>query len=127
MLSTIIYRAGPRRSASTPGRRPPASRISARHELLSCSPRTEAVRELEAAIRHLESDPKLTNPCEVALFEIDGDESLHCNVTHRYVTRPVVGWAGPGQVAEGFVYNRRFRDTRNVLRHIREMVCAPRV
>ena len=84
------------------------------------------VYPLESAIARFNADPKMTNTCEVALFEMDGDDHLHCNVTHRHVTRPVAGWAGPGHVAAGFVYNRRFLDVRqaDVIRQIRDMLCA---
>jgi hypothetical protein len=117
------------RSATSHGaRRGAALGISVRHRLLSTSWRTADVRQLERAIRRFQPGPNATNTCEVALFEIDGDEYLHCNVTHRHVTRSVAGWAGPGHVAGGFVHNRRFLDTRQkgVIRHIRDMVCAAR-
>jgi hypothetical protein len=125
MLSTISYRAESSRRAAA-GHPRLVSPISARLAHQGRSSTMEAVRKLEGAIRRLESESNLTNPCEVALFEIDGDTSLHCNVTHRHLTRSVAGWAGPGRVAAGFVHNRRFQGTRHLLRHIREMVDAPR-
>jgi hypothetical protein len=71
----------------------------------------------------------VANNCEVVFFEIVGDRQLHCNVTHRHATKTVTGWAGPGHVPGGFVHNRRFGDTsqNDMIRHIRDMVCAPRV
>jgi len=71
----------------------------------------------------------VANNCEVVLFEIAGDGHLHCNVTHRHATKTVTGWAGPGHVPGGFVHNRRFGDTsqNDMIRHIRDMVCAARV
>jgi hypothetical protein len=81
MLSTIIDRAEPRRSAA-PDRQQQALPISARHELLSCSSRRESVRELKAAIRRLESGPKLPNPCDMALFEINGRNALRQHSRH---------------------------------------------
>jgi hypothetical protein len=130
MLSTISYRTEPTRSAASHGAgREAASRISARHHLLRGSSRTASVQELERAIGRFAADRDFNNRCDVALFEIEGDEYLHCNVTHRHVTKSVAGWAGPGHVPDGFVHNRRFRDTRqkDVIRCIRDMVCAARV
>ena len=110
------------------GRRGGAKGISARHQLLSNS-WTADVENLERAIGRFRTDPNMTNTCEVVFFEIAGDEQLHCNVTHQHATESVSGWAGPGQVADGFVHNRRFADTsRNgMIRHVRDMVCAARV
>jgi hypothetical protein len=103
--------------------------IPASHQLLSNSRRTAEVEKLEAAIGRFKADPDMANHCEVAFFEMVGDEYLHCNVTHRHATKSVTGWAGPGYVAEGFVHNRRFGDTphKDIIRHIREMVFAARV
>jgi hypothetical protein len=129
MLSTISYRADPRRPAPARGASHGApSGISARHRLLDGSVRTACVHELERAIGRITSDPDLINACEVVLFEIEGDDYLHCNVTHRHPTRVAAGWAGPGRVEGGFVHNRRFRDIRqkDVIRSIRDMVCAAR-
>jgi hypothetical protein len=114
---------------------PPATRrgggaaaISARHQLLSDS-WTADVEALETAIDRFRTDKDLTNHCEVVCFEIAGDGHLHVNVTHRYATQPVKGWAGPGKMADGFVHNRRFADTSQseMIRHVRNMVFAVRV
>lgn len=128
MHSTITYRTAPTRPAPDRGREV-AFGVSARHELLSGSSRAASVRWLESAIARLDADSSITNTCAVTLFEIEGDTCLHCNVTHRHLTRSVAGWVGPGHVAGGFVHNRRFRNTRptDILQHIREMVFAPRV
>ena len=117
-----------RASSSPYGRVGAATAISARHQLLSDS-WTADVENLERAIGRFKTDRNMTNNCEVVFFEIPGDEQLHCNVTHRHATRAVSGWAGPGQVPEGFVHNRRFRHTshNDMIRHIRDMVCAARV
>ena len=114
-----------RRLASPEKGRGGARGISARHRLLSDSRKTD-VEKLESAIARFKADPDMSNNCEVAFFEMVGDEHLHCNVTHRHATKSVMGWAGPGQVADGFVYNRRFGDTphHEVVRHIRDMVFA---
>jgi hypothetical protein len=71
----------------------------------------------------------LTNDCQIALFEIARDAHLHVNVTHRYPTRRVRGWAGPARVPDGFVHNRTFGDTRpsRIIRHIRDVVFAARI
>ena len=101
--------------------------ISASHQLLSDS-WTADVENLEWAIGRFETARNMASNCEVVFFEIVGDEQLQCNVTHRHATKTVSGWAGPGQVADGFVYNRRFgHGSRNaMIRHIRDMVCAAR-
>ena len=103
--------------------------ISARHQLLSNSRMTADVEKLESAIRRFQVDPDAANNCEVVFFETDGDTHLHCNVTHRHATKSVAGWAGPGHVADGFVHNRRFADTRghDMVGQIRDMVFAARV
>jgi hypothetical protein len=103
--------------------------ISTRHQLLSDSRRTADVERLESAIGRFKADPDVANNCEVAFFEMVGDEHLHCNVTHRHATKSVAGWAGPGHVPDGFVYNRRFGHAPHseVVRHIRDMVFAARV
>ena len=101
--------------------------VSARHQLLSDSWRAD-VEALEDVIGRLRTDGTPTN-CDVVCFEIAGDAHLHVNVTHRYATKGVRGWAGPGRVPEGFVHNRRFADTpqRRMIRHVRDMVFAARV
>lgn len=101
--------------------------ISARHTLLSDS-WTADVAALEAAIGRFNTDRPLTNNCDVVFFEIAGDGHLHVNVTHRYETKAVSGWAGPGDTPGGFVHNRRFRRTpqSEMIRHIRDMVFAAR-
>jgi hypothetical protein len=103
--------------------------ISARHQLLSKSRRTADVEKLESAIGRFKAGPEAANSCEVALFEMVGDEHLHCNVTHRHETKSIAGWAGPGHVAAGFVHNRLFDHTshHDMVRHIRDMVFAARV
>lgn len=105
-----------------------ATAISARHQLLSHW-WTADVENLERAIGEFKADPNVANNCEVVFFEIAGDGHLHCNVTHRHATKTVMGWAGPGQVPDGFVHNRRFGDTpqNHMIRHIRDMVFATRV
>ena len=110
------------------GRRAGDMAISARHELLSDA-WTADVENLVSAIGRFKTDRNTANNCEVVFFEIAGDEHLHCNVTHRHATKSVRGWAGPGQVPDGFVHNRRFSDTsqNEMIRHIRDMVCAARV
>lgn len=102
-----------------------AQAISGRSRLLTDS-WTADVQRLEWAIRGF---PHVVNHCDVALFEIAGDEHLHCNVTHRRATKTVAGWSGPGHVADGFVHNRRFGNTSHpdMVRHIRDMVFAARV
>ena len=130
MLSTVTYRPAPTLPAAADNaRRRTASGISARQQLLSGSLHSVFVQKLEPAIRRILSEADAISTCRVALFEIEADDYLHCNVTHRYVTESVAGWSGPGHVADGFVYNRRFRDPRltGVLRHIRHMVDAARV
>jgi hypothetical protein len=102
--------------------------ISARHTLLSDS-WTAQVEALEVAIREFRSHGHLTNICEVVFFEIPGDQHLHVNVTHRYATKVVSGWAGPGSIPDGFVHSRTFCDTpqNEMMRQIRDMVFAPRI
>ena len=110
------------------GRRDGAMRISARHRLLGGF-WTSSVESLERAISRFKADSRLASTCDVVFFEIDGDEHLHCNVTHRHATKTVSGWAGPGRVPDGFVHNRRFGNMphSDMVRHIRDMIFAPRL
>jgi hypothetical protein len=102
---------------------------SKRQQPLSTSRRTADVEKLQQAIGGFTADASVVNNCAISLFEIVGDEYIHCNVTHQHLTKTVTGWAGPGHVAQGFVHNRRFADMphRAMVRHIREMVFAERV
>ena len=110
------------------GRGDGAVAISARHQRLSDS-WTADVESLEGAIGRFRTDGNLTNYCEVVCFEIAGDGHLHVNVTHRYATKRVKGWAGPGTMLNGFVYNRRFDDSSQaeMIRHVRDMIFATRM
>ena len=105
-----------------------AAGISARHHLLSES-WTADVEAVESAIGDFRADGTPPNHCEVVFFEIAGDRHLHVNVTHRYPTKPVSGWAGPGKMSNGYIHNRRFADTAQseIIRHVREMVLASRI
>jgi hypothetical protein len=90
----------------------------------------EGVQALESALARFTLDRPLPNDCEVAFFEILGDDGhLHVNVTHKHETTAPRGWAGPGLLPEGFVHNRRFGNARRseVTRHIRDMVFADRI
>ena len=102
--------------------------ISTKHQLLSDCWRAD-VEALEGAIGRFRADRTLTNNCEVVCFEIAGDRQLHVNVTHRYATKPVRGWAGPGEMPDGFVHNRRFRggSQAEMIRHVRDVIFATRV
>jgi hypothetical protein len=87
------------------------------------------VQEVESAVARFKLERSLPNDCEVTFFELAGDPRLHVNVTHKYETIAVRGWAGPGRLSEGFVHNRRFDAARRsqVTRHIRDMVFADRI
>jgi len=110
------------------GRRGARMSITTRHTLLTGS-WTADVEALETAIGRFKAKRPLTNDCQIALFEIARDTQLHVNVTHRYPTRKVRGWAGPARVADGFVHNRTFGDSQSslIVRHIRQMVFAARI
>jgi hypothetical protein len=102
--------------------------ISATHHLLS-EWWTADVEALESAIGGFRADGTPMNPCEVVFFEIAGDRHLHVNVTHRYPTKRVSGWAGPGKMPDGYIHNRRFADQAQseIIRHVRDMVLASRI
>jgi hypothetical protein len=119
---------GSRMDLQTSRRGEAAVVIAATHQLLSDS-WTADVEALESAIGRFRTDGSLKSNCEVACFEIAGDEQLHVNVTHRYATKAVSGWAGPGRMPGGFVHNRRFTDTsqKDMIRHVRDMVFAARM
>src|SRR5688572_7310005 len=97
--------------------------VTTRHRLLTSS-WTADVQAVESAVGRLAVDIKSPNDCHVVCFELVGDEHLHVNVTHRYQTRAVRGWAGPGRLPQGFVHNRTFgeRQSSQMVRHIRDMV-----
>jgi len=87
------------------------------------------VDTLETAIERFNADASLKNECQVAFFEIVRDGDLHVNVTHRHPTRAVTGWAGPADVATGYVHNRTFDGSqpRQMLRRIRDAIFAERI
>ena len=115
-------------ASSQNGRRASATAVSARHIHIGAS-WTTRVEALEAVIRRFRPDGPMTNTCEVVFFEIPGDEHLHVNVTHKYATRVVSGWAGPGTIPDGFVHSRTFHNTpqSEIVQHIRDMVFAARI
>ena len=80
----------------------------------------------KAAIERFPSKRKAADECRVSFFEIPADGHLHVNVTHRHQTRRAEGWIGPAVLPEGYVHNRTFGDvtSREIIRHIREMVFA---
>ena len=95
--------------------------ITATHKLVSES-WTADVEAVETAIRRFRSS---SNPCHVKLFEMAGDPHLHVNVTHESPTTTAPGWAGPANLPQGFVHNRRFSEPASqIVRHIRSMVFA---
>lgn len=101
--------------------------ITATHKLLTGS-WTADVEALEAAIGDFTADGAATNDSQIVCFELARDADLHVNITHKFVTKPVTGWAGPGSVPAGFVHTRTFGDRQRgqMLRQIRDMVCAAR-
>jgi hypothetical protein len=101
--------------------------VTTKHRLLTHAWTVE-VQNLESAIGHFNVTRTLRNPCQVAFFEVAGDDELHVNITHRHQTAEVRGWAGPANMPEGYVHNRRFGDTRPaiMIRQIRQMVFAAR-
>lgn len=90
---------------------------------------TAEVETLETAVEKFTSERPLSNACRVMFFEVAGDPQLHVNVTHQHETKAVRGWAGPGRLPDGFVHNQRFGDapTREIIRQVRAIVCAPRM
>jgi hypothetical protein len=101
--------------------------ITTTHSLLTDS-WTDHVHVIEKAIGRFGASRDVTKDCQVALFEIVRDDHLHVNVTHKYATRTMPGWAGPAVLPSGFVHNRTFGDTQpnDIIRHIRQMVFAAR-
>ena len=102
--------------------------ILTKHKLLTDA-WTGDVQVIQAAIRRFESERPLTNDCQVVFFEMADDRHLHVNVMHKYPTKKVSGWAGPGSLPDGFVHNRTFdhTPTHQIIRHIRDMVFAARM
>jgi len=101
--------------------------ISTSHKLLT-QLWTADVTAVETAIGEFEADRAVTNDCQVALFEIDRDDRLHVNITHKHPTKTVRGWAGPASLPSGFVHNRTFgdRESGEIVGQIRHMVFAGR-
>jgi hypothetical protein len=96
------------------------------HHKLLTDAWTADVQTLERGIGKFGVPP--AREYHVALFELEGDSTLHVNVTHKLKTKPVKGWSGPGVSATGFIHNRRFEatPTAEILRNIRDMVFAGR-
>ena len=101
--------------------------VTTTHKLLTDS-WTADVEAVEKAVERFKTDRGPRNDCQVTLFEMVRDGHLHVNVTHKYQTESVPGWAGPAVLRNGFVHNRTFGDTRpaDIIRHIRQMVLAAR-
>ena len=88
---------------------------------------TADVEILETAIGQFAAEQPLSGDCQVVMFEMAGDHQLHVNVVHqRSRTAVVRGWAGPGRLPVGCVYNRRFDGTPagEMIRRIRDVVFA---
>jgi hypothetical protein len=105
-----------------------AATVTTSHKLLTGS-WTAEVERLETAVERFKVSGATDNPCRISLFEVVRGGPLHVNVTHKYLTRTVPGWAGPGQLRHGFVHNRTFSTARagRTIRHILDMVSARRV
>jgi hypothetical protein len=90
---------------------------------------TADVDTVETAVGRFKPDAAVRNDCEVVFFEVARDGDLHVNVTHKYQTRTVRGWAGPASLPRGFVHNRTFGDTQpsQIVRRVRDMVFAARI
>lgn len=100
--------------------------ITTTHKLLTRS-WAAGVEAVETAVRRFRADRVPGNDCEIVLFEMARDGHLHVNVTHKYPTKSAPGWAGPANLPQGFVHNRRFSDaqpTGQIVRHVRDMVFA---
>jgi hypothetical protein len=99
--------------------------ITVNHALLTGA-WTRDVKALEEALRRLGMDPAGGDDCRVTFFEVAGDRHLHVNITRRSATAAVTGWAGPGTIADGVVYNQMFdRMPRyQLLRQLKHMIFA---
>jgi hypothetical protein len=100
--------------------------ITTTHKLLTDT-WTANVEALETAVGRFRADPAPSNDCHIVLFEMVRDRHLHVNVTHKYPTKSVPGWAGPASLPQGFVHNRTFSGTEptgQIVRHVRDMVFA---
>ena len=100
--------------------------ITTTHKLLTES-WTADVETIETAVGRFRADDASSNDFQIVLFEMTRDGHLHVNVTHRYATMSAPGWMGPGSLPQGFVHNRTFSEaqpTRQIVRHVRDMVCA---
>jgi hypothetical protein len=100
--------------------------ITTAHKLLTNS-WAEDVEILETAVERFKAGHAPSNDCQVVLFEMNRDPLLHVNVTHKYRTKSVRGWAGPANLPQGFVHNRTFghaQSTERIVRHVREMIFA---
>jgi hypothetical protein len=106
---------------------PRTAHLSSTRRLLGVS-WTACVDTIETAMWRFKALHPLASDCKVAFFEVAADETLHVNVTHRQLTKPISGWAGPGQTSEGFVHNRTFAapSSTKIVRHVRDMVFADR-
>jgi hypothetical protein len=99
--------------------------ITANHALLTGA-WTMEVRSLEAALARVKPEAGVNGQCRVTFFEVAGDGDLHVNVMHHAATEGVTGWAGPGMMPDGVVYNRKFNHIPRyqVLRQIKNMIFA---
>src|SRR5436190_2373609 len=101
--------------------------ITTEHKLLTKQWISD-VATVERSIGRMAADRVVTNDCRVVLFEVAHDAQLHVNVTHKHETKSIAGWAGPANVADGFVNNRTFDGPpARIANHIRNMIFAARV
>ena len=88
---------------------------------------TADVETVEAVVGRVRADHAARNDCHVVFFEMARDVHLHVNVTHKYATKSVPGWAGPASLPQGFVHNRTFGEGQSsdqIVRHVRKMIFA---
>jgi hypothetical protein len=100
--------------------------ITTAHKLLT-DLWTGDVEFVETAVRRFKGNDAASNDCHIVLFEVARDSHLHVNVIHKYPTKSVPGWAGPGTLPDGFVHNRMFSQTQStdrIVSHVRDMIFA---
>ena len=112
--------------ASRTSARAPARRAAMANNTMAGGRWSAEVERIERELERMTAAHHVPYDCRISFFEVAGDSDLHVNVTQQARTTPVKGWAGPGDTDGGFVYNRRFRDEREVLKRIREVIFAAR-
>ena len=91
---------------------------------------TVQVDALQSALETANIPDEACQGCITTLYEMAEDGLLHVTITKPWVTMLVTGWIGPILRTDGRIdYTRTFivESTSEMMRHIRDMLSAPKL